>query len=244
MSAFAGFEDGRGPVTPVPDAFFSVILPQIESISELKVTLHLLWLLSRRRGLPRAVALSELEADRLLLRGLKPAPGPRPAEDYLREGLELAVTRGTVLLLEVSSARLPLSRWYLLNSPDSRAALERIGREEIDPAEVVGAEAGPIEAVRIYRPNIFTLYERNIGVLTPLIGDQLRAAELDYPPEWIAEAMRLAVEYNKRNWAYVAGILKRWEAEGKGNGADRRHPEQAGDTEKYTRGRYGHLVQS
>jgi DnaD/phage-associated family protein len=206
--------------------------------------LHLFWLLAQRRGLPKAVSLRELEADRLLLRSVRPVPGPRPAIDFLREGLELAVTRGTVLMLEVGTARHPLSRWYLLHTPHSREAVERLRREEMDPAEVLGDDAGPVEVVRVYRPNVFTLYERNIGVLTPLIADQLRAAELEYPPEWIAEAMRLAVEYNKRNWAYVAGILKRWEAEGRSNGVDRRYPEQAGDPEKYTSGRYGHLVES
>lgn len=244
MSEFAGFQPALGTSIAVPDSFFSVILPQIESLPELKVTLHLIWLLAQRRGVPRAVSLSELEADRLLLRSVRPVPGPRPAEDFLREGLELAVTRGAILMLEVGAARHPLSRWYLLNTPESRRALQEIAREERDPLTVTGAEAGPVDVVRIYRPNIFTLYERNIGVLTPLITDQLRAAELEYPHEWIAEAMRLAVEYNKRNWAYVAGILKRWEAEGKSSGVDRRHPEQAGDPEKYTGGRYGHLVES
>jgi len=208
VSDFAGFHSGRGPLVPVPDAFFSVVLPQIESLAELKVTLHLFWLLSQRRGLPKAVSLAELESDRLLLRSIRPVPGPRPAVDFLREGLE------------------------------------RLGHDELDPREVVGGEVGAIEIVRIYRPNIFTLYERNIGVLTPLIVDQLRAAELDYPADWIAEAMRLAVEYNKRNWAYMAGILKRWEAEGKQSGIDRRHPEQNGAQENYTGGRYGHLVES
>jgi DnaD/phage-associated family protein len=244
MSEFAGFQSTRAAAVPVPDAFFSVVLPRIESQAELKVTLHLFWLLAQRRGLPKAVSLSELEADRLLLRSVRPVPGPRPAVDFLREGLELAVTRGTVLMLEVGAARHPLSRWYLLNTPSSREAVERLRHEDLDPAEVLGDSVGPVEVVRIYRPNIFTLYERNIGVLTPLIADQLRAAELDFPPEWIAEAMRLAVEYNKRNWAYVAGILKRWEAEGKSSGADRRYPEQAGNSEKYTSGRYGHLVES
>lgn len=244
MSAFTGFHDGRGPLIPVPDAFFSVVLPQIDSLPELKVTLHLLWLLARRRGLPRAVSLQELETDRVLLRSIKQGPGPRPAEDFLREGLELAVTRGTILMLAVGRAEHALQRWYLLNTPASREALARLSRQEIDPAQAIGQDVGPVEVVRVYRPNIFTLYERNIGLLTPLIADQLREAELSYPPEWLAEAMRLAVEYNKRNWAYVAGILKRWETEGKSSGTDRRHSEAPADPAKYTAGRYGHLVES
>jgi DnaD/phage-associated family protein len=244
MSGFSGFYAGRAPNIPVPDSFFSVLLPQIESLLELKVTLHLFWLLARRRGQPKAVSLEELESDQTLLRSLKPGRGPRAAEDYLREGLEHSVTRGTVLMLSLGNSEHDLQRWYLINTPASRAALERLQREEIDPSEAVGAEVGPVDVVRIYRPNIFTLYERNIGVLTPLIADGLRDAELAYPPEWVVEAMRLAVEQNKRSWAYVSGILRRWEAEGKSSGTDRRHTEATRDTEKYTGGKYGHLVES
>jgi DnaD/phage-associated family protein len=244
MSGFPGFQAGRAPNIPIPDSFFTVLLPQIESPLELKVTLHLFWLLARRRGLPKAVSLEELESERLLLRSLKPGSGPRSAEDYLREGLELSVTRGTVLLLALGDGTNALQRWYLINTPASRQALELLRREAIDPAEVVGANVGPVEVVRIYRPNIFTLYEQNIGMLTPLIADALREAEVSYPPEWIVEAMRVAVENNKRSWSYVSVILRRWEAEGKHSGTDRRHIEAAGDPEKYTGGRYGHLVES
>lgn len=228
----------------LPDSFFTVVLPQIESFAELKVVLHLYWLLSRQSRAPRAVSLAELERDAVLLRSVRPMAGPRPALDYMREGLELAVARGTVLMLEIGASHHPVSKWYMLSTPESRAAIEALRRDEIDPRAIVGPEAGPVEVVRIYRPNIFTLYERNIGVLTPLLADQLRAAELDYPAEWIEDAMRLAVEYNRRSWAYVSGILKRWETEGRSSGVNRRHPEQAGDTEKYTSGRYGHLVES
>jgi len=244
MSGFAGFYGSRAPNVPVPDAFFSVLLPQIDSLVELKVTLHLFWLLARRQGVPKAVSLDELLADQVLLKSLKPGRSPRAAEDYLSEGLELAVTRGTVLMVSLGHSETAMQRWYLINTPKSRQALERLRREDIDPSEVVGVEVGPIEVVRIYRPNIFTLYERNIGVLTPLIADTLREAELTYPVEWVPEAMRIAVELNKRSWAYVAGILKRWESEGKSSGADRRHPEASGDPEKYTGGRYGHVVKS
>jgi len=97
--------------------------------------------------------------------------------------------------------------------------------------------------VRVQRPNIFTLYEQNIGPITPLIADELREAELEYPPAWIEDAMRQAVEYSKRNWRYVHGILRRWQAEGRGNGVDSRRSEGDDDPARYQRGKYGHLVE-
>jgi DnaD/phage-associated family protein len=71
-------------------------------------------------------------------------------------------------------------------------------------------------------PNIFTLYEENIGTITPLMADHLQEAEERYPADWIREAFREAVELNKRNWRYIAAILRRWEAEGR----DHEEPER------------------
>ena len=70
--------------------------------------------------------------------------------------------------------------------------------------------------VEVERPNIFTLYEQNMGLLLPLLAEELREAGEHYPVEWIEEAFRLAVQQNKRNWSYIRAILKRWESEGKG----------------------------
>jgi DnaD/phage-associated family protein len=65
---------------------------------------------------------------------------------------------------------------------------------------------------------IFQLYEQNIGMLTPMIADRLRDALEDYPPGWLAEAIEIAVSYNKRSWAYCEAILERWRTEGKDGG--------------------------
>ena len=48
-----------------------------------------------------------------------------------------------------------------------------------------------------------------------MISDILRDAEKTYPEDWIEEAMKIAVEGNKRSWRYVEAILKRWVSEGK-----------------------------
>ena len=240
MKGFAGFSTQRNRLVPVPDSFFTELLPQIDNLSELKVTLHLFWLLYHRQGLPKAIARSELEEDAALLRSLKTVRGPRPAHDYLREGLERAMARGTLLALSVSELGGKVERWYFLNTPASREALGRAeGRQSVEEMLPVHE----VKLVRVQRPNIFTLYEQNIGPLTPLVADELREAELEYPPGWIEDAMRQAVEYNKRNWRYVHGILRRWQTEGRGNGIDTRRAEQDGDPTRYRRGKYGHLVE-
>lgn len=62
--------------------------------------------------------------------------------------------------------------------------------------------------------NIFSIYEHEIGPLTPIIGDELKAAEQEYPPDWIILALQTASRNNKRSWAYAHAILKRWKVEG------------------------------
>src|SRR6185312_575231 len=67
----------------------------------------------------------------------------------------------------------------------------------------------------VERPNIFVLYEQNIGLLSPLIADELKDAADQYPAEWIEAAFREAVQHNKRKWSYIRAILRRWETEGR-----------------------------
>jgi len=67
------------------------------------------------------------------------------------------------------------------------------------------------------KPNIFTLYEQNIGTLTAMMADELRAAEKEYPAEWIRDAFAESVKANVRKWNYTSAILKRWAASGRGD---------------------------
>jgi len=90
--------------------------------------------------------------------------------------------------------------------------------------------------------NIFALYEQNIGIITPMIAEELKEADKLYPPQWIEEAFKEAVTLNKRSWKYIARILERWASEGKDSGEYRRDVKKDG-SDKYIKGRYGHLVQ-
>ena len=67
--------------------------------------------------------------------------------------------------------------------------------------------------------NIFSVYESNIGVLTPMIKDELIEIESEYPEEWFPAAVKIAVEANVRKLRYVHGILKRWSVDGFMNGS-------------------------
>ncbi|GAH24252.1 unnamed protein product, partial [marine sediment metagenome] len=89
-------------------------------------------------------------------------------------------------------------------------------------------------------PDIFTLYEQNMGMLTPMIAEELREAEKLYPETWIRDAIKEAVNQNKRKWSYISAILERWLAEGRSDGTYRRDSKT--DPDKYIKGKYGHMV--
>jgi len=225
MSAFSGFPPGKQGSVPLPEQFFTVLLPAIEDQAELKVTLHLFWLLSQKRGTPRCVSERELAADALLRRSLRRRGDPRPPEERLRAGLELAVARGTLLCVRL---RLDdeIVGWYFFNTEPSRRAVAQLQAGEMAAERLLKLEGpgtdgaafatGDTATVELERPTIFLLYEQNIGLLLPLVAEDLKDAAARYPEAWILDAFRAAVEQNKRSWSYIRAILRRWETEGKG----------------------------
>jgi DnaD/phage-associated family protein len=91
------------------------------------------------------------------------------------------------------------------------------------------------------RPNIFKLYEENIGPLTPLVADALKDAEREFPAEWIADALGEAVKRNKRNWKYAEAILKRWKQDGRYEGKNRK---DAGESaERYSKSAFSEYIE-
>ena len=215
MKGFSGFPAGKQRITAVPSLFFSDLLPIIDNLAELKVTLYAIWALTHKEGKVRYLRLTDFLNDQEFVKGF--AKTANEATDILLDGIERAVQRGTFLHINIGSADGQMDL-YFLNTEKGRAAVEGITRGEWRPTP------DPAEALTLLveRPNVFTLYEQNIGPLTPLIADELRDAEQTYPQNWLEDAIKLAVENNVRKWRYVLSILERWRQEGKRDGINRR----------------------
>lgn len=236
---FPGFPD-RLTYLPTPVSFFGSLLRDIDTLAELKVVLHCWRLLARQKGKPRYLRRSELEADRALLLALRPCQPDAP-EQALREGLKAACARGVLLAVDVQAPD-GEETCYFLNTPANRELVDELhaGRASLGPLRPVARQPLPPP---LPRPSIFELYEQNIGLLTPLIAEELREAELRYPPSWIEDAFREAVAYNRRNWRYIRRILDDWATRGRGDrGETRGHPQPPEDPGAYFRGRYGRFV--
>jgi DnaD/phage-associated family protein len=207
MKRFEGFRDGPVRWVSLPEPFFSEILPAIDDLAELKLTLYMIWVLGRQEGEPRYILRTELTADPELLEAL--AEEGHDSRERLGHALERAVARGVLLRGGPAGGEAEV---LFLNTARGRAAAEGLGRGDWQPA----ADHGAAHPVHLERPNIFAIYEENIGALTPVMADILRDAEQAYPAPWIEEAIRVAVESNARSWRYIAAILERWKSEGRG----------------------------
>jgi DNA replication protein len=201
LKKFAGFPFGRTHLTPIPAAFFSELLPAIDHLGELKVTLFALWFLDQQEGSARFVAYKDFAGDKQLIEGL--GTDEEKPDLPLQDALDRTVQRG-ILLLGLRAGSPSEDAIFFLNSPRGRAALKAFNQGDWDPTH-----QGKVPAqLETERPNIFKLYEENIGPLTPLIAETLRDAEKEYPVEWVEEAVRAAVENNARSWRYVDAILR------------------------------------
>ncbi len=218
---FNGFPD-RVRSIPAPAPLFGTLLEQIDDIAELKCLLRVIWLLQQKKGYPRFVTHSEALADRALTTSIGSA-------DAVSHALDASVRRGTLAMAIIENEGRE-DRLYALNSDRDRRALAGVTSD----AFVVGHSRTeptpePWDA-NTERPNVFALYESNIGMLSPMIADELKAAEELYPTDWIEDAFREAALQNVRNWRYIVRILESWEREGrsrgKGDGKSRRHPQK------------------
>lgn len=228
MKTFPGFPD-RTRYTPLPEALFTSLLPQMDDIMELKAVLYFFRALSHKRGYLRFVSLGELSAEASLLDGL--GDGGVAA---LGRALDRAVERGCLLKRVVQRGE-EEHQLYFLNDDASRQAIAKMEAGLLPLGEIARVEPPQVE-----RRDIFSLYEQNIGLLTPIIAEQLKEAEGLYPASWIEDAFREAVAQNKRRWSYISRILERWAAEGREDGKPGRYSKE--DPDKYIKGRYGHIV--
>jgi DNA replication protein len=210
---FSGFNDSE-TFTQVPDSFFRHLLNEIADLDELKVTLYALWCFEHMEGQVRFLNKEDF---------CKIIPDPTNA-------LHRAVQRGS--LLQVTKNELSL---YFLNSPRGRATAESFSQGKLNSFEKLAHSEPSLE-----RPNIYRLYEENIGPLTPMIADALRDAEQTHPLEWITEAIDISVKSNKRNWKYVEAILRRWKEEGHAKKQDRRDTQE--DGRRYIEGEYADFI--
>ena len=198
---FGGFATG-GAATTLPAQLFVEVLPEIEDEAELRVTLHALYAVQRRRGQLRAVRGRDLAMEAPLVRSLERLGGV----DALAPALGRAVQRGTLLGCPLDDG----DTLYFVNNEGGRRNLLRV-----QSGSLAVPDAAPLAAPVVRRDRPAEVYEQEIGTLTPSVAEALAEAVERYPEQWIVDALREAAKANARSWRYADAILRRWDEEGR-----------------------------
>lgn len=202
MGSFHGFsaKDSR---VEIPSNFFTELLEEIENLHALKILL----LAFHKAGgtedqisyfIPHSMSAEHFSED----------------QTAFWQGLAFAIEQNWLLDIETEIEG-DQTRICLLNTPKNAAAVEAL-----QEGKITLTSRG--ELTNSQRPDIFTLYEKNIGPLTPIIADSLKELEANYPPEWISKAIQTSVKNNARSLRYIEVVLQNWQEEGKYERTDRR----------------------
>ncbi len=226
---------------PIPSSFFERFMPRIRDIVALKILLTVYRVVDTLNADAPFVSEEEMFSDRSLIQGVRLAGSNREPTDEIRRGIEILMAHDAIARLCVEEDD-EESYWLMPKDSANMQRLAEYVRGE-RPFPYRASRSSATTRVAVERPNVFRLYEQNIGVLTPLIADQLIEAIELYPEHWIEDAIGEAVSLNRRNWRYIQRILERWGTEGRGDETYRRNQGPAGfvDPEKYLRGKYSAL---
>ena len=208
MTTFKGFSESETSPIALPEAFFRELLHQIDDLDELRIVLYVFWRLDQLEGSIRYLRISDFFGDKNFLQSF--GKTKEKTLKNVEDALAKAVERGVLLEVKIDSEP-GHEELIFLNSPKGRAAVQAIEQGQWKPDNHAIDET----IFQEQPANIFKLYESNIGPLTPMIAEALGEAEDTYPAEWIEDAIRIAVERNKRSWRYSEAILKRWQRDGR-----------------------------
>ncbi len=214
---FPGFSDDV--FCEIPAEFFTQLLPLLQDSDEIKVVLYALWH-AWQNGASLGISRFDIEQDEVFSKSLTGS---------LQAALEMAREHNALIIAKNS-----LNTRYFISSPAGKAAAQQFSQDASISTRPPGAglEKSPSE--------IFTLYENNIGAVTPMMAEILSEAEKAYPSGWIVKAVRIAVKNNIRRWRYVEAILQSWKQEGL-DGENQSDSEE--DYRRYIHGKFSQYVQ-
>ncbi|MEI8131329.1 MAG: DnaD domain protein [Leptolinea sp.] len=230
MKTFQGFPSGKTRLIRIPAAFFTEIVPSVGDINVLKLLLHFFRALDHQDGQVRFLRMRDLSEDVTLQSGLVSTQTDKLGA--LLSSLEKAVEAGFILKGESKSDSDNVI--FFLNTARGRDAQAALLSGRWNPGDENADHHLPTSM-----PDVFQLYEENIGPITPMIADMLQEAEKIYPQAIIQYAFEEAVKQNARNWKYIDAILRKWQE--KGNHG-KNSPDSEKDRRKYFEGDYAEFI--
>ena len=209
---FEGFRTGSKAVA-IPVEFFNELMPTLNRGVEIRVVLHVIYMIFRKSGRIRAVSFEELVNET----SLRAALSEDTYRFQIKEALDRGVQAGALLECHLNQHDF----LYFLNNEGGRRQYQQIHMGTLSFSE----DSQIATAIKLDKTTPIIAYEQEIGTVTPAIAEAIREAEGIYPTEWIIEALNLASTNNARSWRYVDAILKRWNKEGRNDETNWRNNE-------------------
>lgn len=215
----------------IPESFFLEHISKINDSDLYKLLLYIFWRFSKTDSLINFITTPAILSDEIFCDNF----GEK--RDEIKERISLLIKSAIELevLIKCKHPKHSETSLYFYNSPKNNILAESIAKGEIPFEEIRNIN------ISISKPNIFKLYEENIGALTPIIAETIEDAENNYPLEWIEEAINIAVTNNVRRWKYIQAILERWQEEGRNARRDKKDSEE--DRKKYLGGKFNDLIE-
>lgn len=186
--------------TRVPNLVLGRVLADVEDPKTFKLILRAIWLLEHQRGYPRYISTEDLRRDRVVSQVFGD-------DSEFVETLASAIAYGVLWEVSVNGAQC-----LMLNTESARrASFDAFTPPETSADDADGWDSATTSTLP---PDAFRAYEENIGVLSPMIRENILSALEDFTDEDITHAVRIAVENESRSWSFVAGVLRRWLRDG------------------------------
>jgi len=185
--AFKGFPTPKQNYSKLPHAFIDS-LPEIETVSELKVVLYLIrhtWGYSEY-GKPKRITTDEFMRGRKRRDGSRIDAGTGLSNNSVIDGLKRALSHNFVLVESDASDLARIEKRYCLNISGMQTLHSYPQELHSSYAEV--AQRSEKETLVIQeeeglppQKSLFSIYEEEIGLLTPLIADALEDLSDHFP---------------------------------------------------------------
>ena len=223
MKTDNGFKFNNRNYIPIPVELTSSLLRDIDSYEEFKCTLRIFSLIFSLHPKRLWISFEELVTDPVLIESI-PVENIQKKTEVIIKAIYAAEKRQTIIIREKVKNQIQNSV-ILINDKVSNELLKR--KDIGTLGKGLDLEQTDFQSGQKPQSNIYKLYEDNIGQLTPLLAEELKLAEKNYPSSWIEEAIIEAVKNNIRNWKYISSILNRWQIEGRTNGESTRYSKKS-----------------
>ena len=175
MTLQEGFPDDS-KLTPVPNLVFGPLLEELDDLPALKCLLRAFWLHSQKKSFPRFLTRGELVTDRTMARAL--ASERAQLDEALDGALGKLEELGLLIHLRMRQGEGNVDV-YMPNTREGRMTSAHVKAKGLG----VTVQSPPRQRqAPAAKPNIFVLYEENIGIIGPIMAEILKSAEETYPP--------------------------------------------------------------